>query len=43
MTLFPYTTLFRSEASYKLAADLNMEAKESEEEDDDEIDWEEGW
>ncbi|KAJ1695308.1 hypothetical protein LUZ63_012006 [Rhynchospora breviuscula] len=28
--------------SYKLAADLNMEAKESEEEEDDDIDWEEG-
>jgi hypothetical protein len=28
--------------SFKLAADLNMEAKESEEEEDDDIDWEEG-
>ncbi|KAF3327931.1 General transcription factor IIE subunit 1 isoform 3 [Carex littledalei] len=31
-----------AEASYKLAADLNMEAKESEEEEEDNIDWEDG-
>lgn len=30
-----------AEASYKLAADLNVEAKESDEEEDD-IDWEDG-